>query len=324
MRPITARAQRGQANPQRAPHITALRALKLGDFLVVVPALRGLRRAWPEHEIMLATSGWLEPLVKLAGCVDTVLPTHGMQPLPERAAEPDVAVNLHGRGPQSNAVLDALRPRRRIGHSGHGWTGPEWVDDLHERERWCRLLRAHGIDADPEDFRLPRPATPNPAPGAVLIHPGAAYGSKRWPARRFAAVAQRLCADGHRVVITGGHGERFLASTVALLAGLPPTAVLAGRTGLLELTALVAGAALVVSGDTGIAHLAYALGTPSVTLFGPAPARYWGPPATGPHRALSVDDARRGEPFAEQPDPALLGVQVEDVLTAADALLAPR
>ncbi|MEU0513576.1 hypothetical protein [Amycolatopsis sp. NPDC006125] len=55
-------------------HVVAMRALKLGDFLVTVPALKAIRRAWPDHEIMFATSGWLGPLVELTGCVDTVCP----------------------------------------------------------------------------------------------------------------------------------------------------------------------------------------------------------------------------------------------------------
>jgi ADP-heptose:LPS heptosyltransferase len=270
---------------------------------------------------MLATSGWLSPLVELADCVNTVLPTHGLAPLPDRARRPDAVVNLHGAGPQSNALLDALQPVLRIGHSGHGWSGPEWVADQHERHRWCRMLDAHGISTDPEDFLLPRPGILSEAPGAVVVHPGAAYGSKRWPVKRFAAVGRALLTDGHDVVITGSAGERNLAMQLAELIGLPRDYVLAGRTGLLALAVLVADATLVVSGDTGIAHLAYAMRTPSVTVFGPAPARHWGPPETGPHRALSLDSARVGEQFAAHPDPALLGVNVSDVLDAAREVL---
>ncbi|SFP02237.1 ADP-heptose:LPS heptosyltransferase [Amycolatopsis arida] len=304
--------------------VVALRALKLGDLLVAVPALRAIRRAWPDHELVLATSGWLRPVVELAGCVDTVLPTHGMAPLPARPTRPDVAVNLHGTGPRSTAVLDALRPRRRIGHRGHGWPGPEWVDDLHERERWCRLLRAHEVPADGGDLLLTPPPAPGPAPGAVVVHPGAAYGSKRWPVERFALVAGRLRAEGHRVVVSGSAAERAPAEWLRRRAGLARADVLAGHTGLADLAALVAGARLVVSGDTGVAHLAYGFRTPSVTLFGPVPARHWGPPEGGPHRVLSADHLRRGDPFADTPDPALLGVTVAEVLAAVEALPADR
>jgi ADP-heptose:LPS heptosyltransferase len=93
--------------------------------------------------------------------------------------------------------------------------------------------------------------------------------------------------------------------------------VLAGHTDLTRLCALVAGAALVISGDTGIAHLAAAFGTPSVTLFGPVGPDQWGPPADGPHVTLTDASVRRGDPFADDPDPALLAVTVADVLQAA-------
>lgn len=298
--------------------IIGLRALKLGDLLVAVPALRAIRAHWPDRRFVLACPARLRPVVELAQCVDEVLPTPGLDaPLSSRAHRPDVAVNLHGTGPRSTELLDALRPVRRIGHEGHGWQGPVWQDDLHERDRWCRLLLAHGIPADPANFRLDRPATGSTAPGAVVIHPGAAYGSKRWPADRFARVATGFAAAGHRVLFTGSAAERPLACTVARLSGMDGSAVLAGATSLVEMSALVAGAALVISGDTGVAHLAYAFGIPSVTLFGPVPARHWGPPDTGPHIALSQDDLRRGDPFADDPDPALLGVTEQEVLDAA-------
>jgi ADP-heptose:LPS heptosyltransferase len=289
--------------------VLALRALNLGDLLVAVPALRGLRRRWPEHRLQLATSGWLAPIVRLVGGVDELVPTDGLAPL--HVASPDIAVNLHGAGPQSNAVLDALRPRHRVGHRGHGWDGPPWTDGWHERERWCRMLAAHGIDCAADDLLLRRPDAESVAPGAVVIHPGAGYGSRRWPVERYAQVAARL---GHRVVVTGTERERPLAEAV----GVPD--VLAGRLDLGQLAALIAEASLVISADTGVAHLSYAYRTPSVVLFGPAPVEHWGPPADGPHRALTVAAARRGDPFTDDPDPALLGVTVDDVLRSVTEL----
>lgn len=304
------------------PTVLVLRALGLGDLLTAVPALRALHRAFPEHRSVLAAPGWLAPLVPLCGAVDELLAHPGLQPLPARRA--DVAVNLHGRGPQSHAVLDALHPARRIGHAlpgrdwdGPHWDGPEWDEELPERDRWCRLLGWHGLAADPDDLQLAAPDVVNPLPGAAVVHPGAAYGAKRWPADRFAAVAGALRSTGRPVAVTGSDAERPLAEQVAAAAALPPGAVLAGRIGLAELAALVRGAAVLVCGDTGIAHLASAYCTPSVVLFGPVPARRWGPPAGGPHVALSVDAHRRGDPFADGPDPALLGVDVDAVLDAA-------
>jgi ADP-heptose:LPS heptosyltransferase len=295
--------------------VVALRALNLGDLLVVVPALRALRRHFPDHELTLVTHGWLEPVAELVGGIDVFRPTRGLAPLtaPRR---PSVAVDLHAAGAESAAALDALDPRGRIGFARPGWPGPVWWPGGHERRRWCDLLVAYGIAADPDDLLLLPPQVPSPAPGASVVHVGAGYGAKEWPVERFAAVAAALRAGGHRVVVTGSAGQRTRALAVADGAGLGPDAVLAGRTGLAELAALVAGAALLVSGDTGVAHLASAYRTPSVVLFGPAPVEEWGPPEDGPHRVLTVEALRRGDPFAADPDPALLGVTVQDVLDA--------
>ena len=302
--------------------IIVLRALNLGDILVAVPALRAIRRQWPEHRVVLATSGGLAPVVALADAVDELLPTKGLAPLPRGAARPLLAVNLHGAGPQSHAVLDALHPVHRIGHRGPGWDGPPWIEDQPERQRWCQLLSGYGVPADPGDLALDKPTAPNPAPGAVVVHPGAAYGSRHWPLDRYAAVAAVLARQGHRVVVTGSATERAMAAEVARRAWLPGDSVLAGRTPLATLAALIADARLLICADTGVAHLSYAYGTPSVVLFGPLPAWRWGPPAGGPHVPLSRDSLRRGDPFAAEPDPAILGIDPTAVVDAAQGLLA--
>jgi ADP-heptose:LPS heptosyltransferase len=121
------------------------------------------------------------------------------------------------------------------------------------------------------------------------------------------------------VAITGGPDEVDLARAVARQAGLEDAAVYAGRTDLTGLVALVAVAGRVVCGDTGVAHLATALRTPSVVLFGPTSPAEWGPPPDRPwHRALWA--GRRGDPHADSPDPGLLEIRVADVLAALDAL----
>jgi ADP-heptose:LPS heptosyltransferase len=314
---------RGDADGGRKT-LLALRALNLGDLLVAVPALRALRRAHPAHRIVLATSPALAPLVERTGTVDELLPTPGPAHLRWDRPPPDVAVNLHGTGPQSHRALDALTPQHRIGFSAPGWDGPTWeeiaADHRHERDRWCALLRLHGMPADPSDLRLPRPpGVGDRQPDApVLVHPGAGFGAKRWPAERFGEVAAALERSGRSVIVTGTADERALADAVARAASLPGGSVLAGRTDLDELSRLVAGAALVVSGDTGIAHLAWAFGTPSVTVFGPVDPARWGPPPGGPHLVLGDGTVRRGDPFAQDPDPALLAVGVGDVLRAAE------
>ena len=307
------------------PTALVLRDLGLGDLLVAVPALRLLRRALPDHEIALVAPAALAPLVERIEAVDVHVSEIRGYDREFHSHGVDLAVNLHGRGPESHARLDALAPRRRIGHAAPGWDGPVWTDDpaRPERRRWCDLLAATGlVDAATaaraaDDLRLPGRAT---ADGPVVVHPGAAYGSKRWPLERFAACAAALSRAGHAVVVTGGPDERALTREVVARAGLPPDADRGGRTDLAGLLDLVAVATLVLAGDTGISHVATAFGTPSVTLFGPVPATQWGPPPGGPHVVLGDDAARRGERFADDPDPALLAVTPDDVLAAVGSL----
>lgn len=278
--------------------VLVLRALKLGDTLAAVPALRALARAFPgpDHDRRLVADAWLEPIVEQTGFrID-----------PAAVERPDVAVNLHGRGPHSTALLASTRPARLISFG----CGPVWRPDEHEVARWCRLLSESGIPADPTDLRLAPPPSIG-LDGATVVHPGASTGARRWPAERWAEVAAALSGP---VVVTGGAPERALAADVARRAGLPDDAVLAGRTDLRTLCALVAHAGRVVCGDTGVAHLATAFGTPSVVLFGPVPPSQWGPPPNGPHVALWA--GRSGDPLAEETDPGLLEISVEQVLAA--------
>jgi ADP-heptose:LPS heptosyltransferase len=87
---------------------------------------------------------------------------------------------------------------------------------------------------------------------------------------------------------------------------------------------LVAAASLVVAGDTGVAHVASAFGTPSVVLFGPVSPARWGPPARARHRVLwpAPDPGYRGDPHGDEPDPVLLRIEVGDVLAAVPEALA--
>jgi ADP-heptose:LPS heptosyltransferase len=296
--------------------LVALRALGLGDLLTGVPALRALRRGFTEHRIVLAAPAALAPLAALTDAVDETVDVAPLAPLPARLHGAEVAVNLHGRGPESHRVLRAARPRRLIAFSP---AGVPWRDGEHEVARWCRLLERSGIPADPADLRIAAPGdVASPAPGATVVHPGAASEARRWPAERWAAIARAEQAGGRRVAVTGTSAERGLAERVAHQSGLGPEAVLAGRTSLLELVALVAAARRVACGDTGVAHLASALGVPSVVLFGPVPPAEWGPPEAGPHTALWA--GRRGDPHGAERDAGLLEIGVPAVLDALAAL----
>lgn len=308
-----------------------LRALGLGDLLAGVPALRGIRAALPGHRIVLATAGSMQPLVELIGGIDAVHPTSGLQPLRWAGPAPAVAMNLHGRGPQSHALLRETGAHNVLGFNypgAPGWVNcpgaPGWADDEHEVRRWCRLVDATlGGPCDPDELDLAVPPVRSAWPDAVVVHPGAAFESRRWPPERFAAVARTLAEQGHHVVVTGSAAERPLGIAVTDDAGLGPEHLLAGRTSVLELAALVATARLVISGDTGVGHLATAYRRPSVLLFGPSPPALWGPPPRAQHVVLWRGTGS-GDPFASTIDPALTTIGVEDVLAASERLLSAR
>ncbi len=307
----------------RRPQVVVLRALGLGDFLTGIPALRALRRAFPDEEIVLAGPRTLHPLVELAGVADRVLGVNGLQPLAWAEEPPHIAVNLHGRGPQSHELLRQLHPQRLVafGCDEASHSGPPWVSEEHEVRRWCRLVEEDlHIAADPDDLGLPRPTEPPIVAGAVVVHPGAAFGSRRWPAERFAQVARWLVAAGYEVVVTGGRDEVGLADQVRRAADLPDEAVLAGRTDLIQLAAQIAAARLLVCGDTGVAHLATAFSTPSVVLFGPTAPSRWGPPVTSRHAVIWHGDGT-GDPCGDKVDPALSRVDVNEVLIQVERLL---
>ena len=307
------------------PRLLVLRALKLGDFLTAIPALRALAAAFPEHERILAAPGWLKPLVELVAAppakraIHRLVPVRELEPLPPTVHGSECAVNLHGCGPQSHRLLLAARPGRVLWFEHtqvpESAGAPRWRPDEHEVVRWCRLLSEYGIAAEPSDIHLRLPASRVRASGATLIHPGASCAARRWPLERFAAVAQAERRRGRSVLITGSREESELAHLVADAAGVPPGGVVAGRTNLLELAATVASAGRVVCGDTGIAHLASAFDVPSVVVFGPTSPARWGPLGNGAaHRVLWA--GRSGDPHGSQPDPGLLEIEPEQVIAA--------
>jgi hypothetical protein len=260
--------------------------------------------------------------------VDAVVPARGLEAvtLPPGHPPPDVAVNLHGSGPQSHRVLEALAPSRlvafRCPEAGFA-DGPVWDDDEHEVARWLRLSGSLGAAGHAGDLRLDVPAADGRSRHVVVVHPGAASRSRRWPAERWAEVARALGRAGHRVVVTGTADE---AEDCATVASAPGAEDHCGRYDLAGLAGAVAGARLVLSGDTGVAHLATATGTPSVTLFGPVSPALWGPCIdTDRHVVLwrgTPEAPRPGDPHGSDPDPRLLAVGVDDVLGAAERLLA--
>ena len=236
--------RRAAADPEHpGGDVLVLRALGLGDALTAVPALRGVRRAWPDRRLVLAAPRAEGGLLRDLGVVDAVLETdttgisaRGITPgaaLPWDARG-HVAVNLHGRGPQSHALLLRTHPDRLVAYAcpeaGHD-AGSAWDDDEHEVARWCRLVVDAGGPCDARDLRLPVPATSpggsagDAAPAGpradVVLHPGAASAARRWPVGRWRTVLHELTARGLTVALTGSAGEKDLVDQVAEAAARP-------------------------------------------------------------------------------------------------------
>jgi ADP-heptose:LPS heptosyltransferase len=308
------------------PPLLVLRASGLGDLLTVVPAIRAIRDHWPERHLILAIPAWLERLALQADLADAVARTPNLEAPVIRGLKGNVAFDLHGCGPQSHRWLLGSEPgeliafRHREVPASAG--GPRWQSGLveHERERWCRLLRHFGFEADPDRVAIRPPPDPLRGRPRTVVHPGAKDGARRWPEARWSTVVRGLLARGLQPVITGSVSERSLAERVAERAGAEPGCVLAGQVDVSGLAGIVAGAELVCCGDTGVAHLATAFARPSIVLFGPSAPTEWGPLARPEHAAL-WPPGPPGDPHGIEPNPQLLRITPADVLDAVDRFL---
>ena len=290
--------------------IVVFRALMLGDLLCAVPALRALRSAFPNARLTLIGLPWAAALVERLSCVDDFIAFPGHPGLPERACDVraiptflevvqgrrfDLAIQLHGSGPIVNPLVAAFGARHSAGFcNDEAWRPDDdapfyapWPKRGHEILRllaltdWLGLPRVGtGLEfpvqpADREALRAIFP--PSAHPGSyTIVHAGAQLPSRRWPVERFAEVASRLAERGETVVLTGTADEAELVA--ALSAAIPYAVVnLAGRTTLWMLGALVENAAQIVCNDTGLSHIAAALGTPSVVVSSGSDVERWGP-----------------------------------------------
>lgn len=194
---------------------------------------------------------------------------------------------------------------------------------VHVVDQYLSLLAPLGIGPVTPEFRLPaRPAADqrmreflaehklDAADRLVALNPGAGRADKRWPLPHFRALAERLAAEADaRLLLLWGPGEREMAEQIG--GGLAAPLVLAPPTDVDHLAALLRRVALVIAGDTGPLHLAAALGTPALGLFGPTRGERNGP--YGPHgRAL------------QSPDRTMASLAPDTVFAAARALLRSR
>jgi ADP-heptose:LPS heptosyltransferase len=314
---LTPHGRLGLAAPPR--RIAVFRALYLGDLLCAVPALRALRAAFPAAEITLIGLPWAAAFARrFSRYLDRFVEFAGYPGLAEIPVDPertagflaaqraygyDLVVQMHGSGRVSTPLALALGGRATLGYyettPPAGLTlGTSYPADQTEVQRNLALVALLGGPADDAALEFPLfPADCREA-AAVLqplaagrrpwigLNPCARPPARRWPAEYFAAVGDHFARTWDaRVVITGGPGEEPLAAAVAARMAAPALDV-AGRTSLGGLAALIAALDLFVSNDTGPAHLARAVLTPSVTVFGPADPLRWAPPDSRHHRVV--------------------------------------
>ena len=184
--------------------------------------------------------------------------------------------------------------------------GPAWQEAVHQRERWTRLLEWYGIEADPLDVGLSMPDKPSAVPAATVIHPGAGYGSRLWPAERFSDVARHLADAGHTVVLPAAPASGSEPS------GSPGRPVFRTDRSWREPSACRGSPLWLRMPGSSYRRTPARRIWPRPTAGPPlcCSARRtgeWGPPP-GPHIVLERAELRRGDPFAADPDPALLGV----------------
>ena len=207
-------------------------------------------------------------------------------------------------------------------------------EDIHEVERGLSLAATLGYRLpEGDDGRLavrrdPAADVPELERPYVVVHPGASVPARAWAPERHAALVEALVAEGRRVVVTGGTAERPLTAQVAGGRSLPEdrdgVVDLGGRVDLAGLAGVLAGAEVVVVGNTGPAHLAAAVGTPVVSLFAPVvPAVRWRPWGVrqlllGDQEAACAGSRARVCPVPGHP--CLDGVPVEEVVAAVGAL----
>jgi len=330
--------------------IVIVKLSAIGDVLHGVPAAVALKRAFPQVRVGWVVEGRAGDVLAGHPAVDHLfrLPRGWLRSFSVVRGlrrqllgfAPDVAVDLQGLF-KSGFATWLSGARMRIGHSPpesreRSWlflTHPVATTAAHVVDRNCQLLSPLGVREICPSFEMPcwpasRAAMQQwieslklPSPPAML-NPGAGWQSKIWPAERFALVARELArSHGIRsVVVWGGDAERAAAERIVAEAG--GSAILAPRTSLQDLGELARLARLFISSDTGPLHLAAAVGTPCVGIFGPVPASRNGPYGMQ-HRA--VEPAAEFRPDWEQrkvDTVAMNAIDVDSVIRVAGSLLA--
>ncbi|RJL34493.1 glycosyltransferase family 9 protein [Bailinhaonella thermotolerans] len=296
--------------------IAVLRANALGDFILTLPALEALKRAYPRARVTLFGLDWhtrflagrpspvdeviaVPPIPGLTG-PDDCDPAVGREFLASmREREFDLAIQLHGGGRTSNPFVNGLGARHTAGaRTPDAEMLDLWVPYFTYQHEAMRCLEVVSlVGASPHDRVEPR-LTVTDADRAelaevfgevpdrlVAVHPGAGDTRRRWPPERFAAVADAVAEEGHEVVITATEPERETAEKVAAEMSHPARLVVNELT-IGGLAALYERSRLLISNDTGPRHVAQAIGTPTVGVYWCGNVILAGPQNRARHRPL--------------------------------------
>lgn len=278
-----------------ATRVTVIMPTWIGDICMATPALVSLRSALPEgSHITGAVRRGMNALLRGHPGVDELVnidPRGIFGPWKAgreiAATKPDAIVILPGSFRTALAARLASKCRR-IGYArdGRGWLLSDAIappDRSHpvSTVNWYQRLITDAAPSLPSlvvtdaDQHAAREVLCEQPPAYMLLVPGANRDDKRWPASRFAAVANAANElYGWTTVIAGSPGERSLTATVARQCAGPVIDLAQRGSDLGALKAITAGAELVLSNDTGPRHVAIALGTPVITLFGPTDHRW--------------------------------------------------
>ncbi len=289
--------------------ILILRGGALGDFLVTLPALRQLRARWPQARLELAGNAMAAGLGIADGLLDVAHSQHEA-----RWSE------LHRREPLSSQFADWLRefdlvinywPDPAGELAGHFPLRPEQVfltanaspPQAPAAAHYCEPLRALGLETVNYFHRLGIFSPAHQLSRQIALHPGSGSARKNWPIDRWQEICRQLSQqpDTELLIVSGE------AEPAGILAGYGVTAHALPH---VELAGNLANGSLFLGHDSGVSHLAAAVGVPSVLLFGPTDARIWAPPA--PHVTVLQ---RGGE---------LSAISVADVMTAVAARTAAQ
>ncbi|MEV0975523.1 glycosyltransferase family 9 protein [Streptomyces sp. NPDC049915] len=315
-----------------------------GDVLLAGPAIRAVAARADHVTLLCGPLG--EPAARMLPGVDEVVvwnaPWAGFDPPPVRRTEIDaltealdadtglILTSFH-QSPLPTALVLRLAGVRRLAADSVDHPGSlldvrhQRAEHAHEAEAALDLAEAAGFPRvdDGHLAVLPPPDTGELTGGRpyVVLHAGSSVPARAWSPGRCAEAVRELTAAGHRVVVTGGRGERELTAHVAGDTALD----LGGRTDARELAGVLARAAAVVTGNTGPAHLAAAVGTPVVSLFAPVvPAERWRPYGV-PYVLLGDQSApcagSRARTCPVPGHPCLQSVSAHDVVAAVEKVM---